>query len=67
MEIMRFEVTVSSHDLLRMGQTEPARMWVVTASDNYNDAQLEAAQFAHTLLAMYGSGYDMVTGVYPYV
>jgi hypothetical protein len=66
-EVMRFEVTVSSHDLLREGETEPARLWIVTASDSYNDAQLEAAQFAHELLTHYRSTYDMVTGVYPYV
>lgn len=67
MEVMTFEVTVSSHDLLRQHQTEPASLFIAVASDSYNDAFLEAAQFVYELLVYYRSTYDMVTGVYPYM
>jgi hypothetical protein len=65
MDIYSFDVTVSSHDLLKRGITE-ARLpgsphhhhRVVVAADNRDDAALAAAQMAACIPNA------MVTGVY---
>lgn len=66
MEIMCFEVTVSSHDLLRNGISEAESRFVSILDDNYGEAMATAAAMVLAREAMAGSPYDMVTGAYPY-
>jgi len=66
MELMNFEVTVSSHDLLREGKSEVESRFVVILDDNYGEAMATAAAMVLAREAMAGSKFDMVTGAYPY-
>ena len=65
-ELMRFEVTVSSHDLLRQGISEAESRFVAILDDNFGEAQATAAAMVLAREAMAGSPFDMVTGAYPY-
>lgn len=65
-EVMRFDVTLSDHDHLKAGRTEPHRMRVAVVADTYWDGQLAAAQFAATLHALRGLP-AMPTGAYPVI
>ncbi len=65
MERMKFEVTVTSHDLLRRGICEAQSRYVVIYSDDYTEARELAAQFVLAMEAMYRTGLDMVTNAYP--
>lgn len=64
-EEMRFEVMVTSHDLLRRGICEAESRFVVIYSDDYHGARELAAQFVLAMEAMYRTGMDMVTNAYP--
>lgn len=67
MELMKFEVTVSSHDLLRNGISEAESRFVAILDDNYGEAMATAAAMVLAREAMAGSPFDMVTGAYPYL
>lgn len=66
-ELMRFEVTVSSHDLLRQGVCEAESRFVAVMAEDYGDGQVMAAQMVYAREAMAGTKFDMVTGCYPYI
>ena len=66
MELMTFQVAVSSHDLLQRGICEAEYRYVAVMSDDYYDASLAAVQMVYAREAMAGSKFDMVTGCYPY-
>ena len=57
--VYSFDVTMSTHDLLKAGHTEPYRTRVVVDADTDHAAHLLAAQYAHEM-----NGYLIVTGVY---
>lgn len=68
-EQMKFEVTVTSHDLLRRGVCEAESRFVCVAAEDtatgYFEARELAAQFVLAMEAIYGTGMDMVTNAYP--
>ena len=63
---MNFEVTVSSHDLLRIGISEAESRFVAVLAADYGEGQALAAQMVMAREAMAGSKFDMVTGAHPY-
>lgn len=65
-ELMNFEVTVSSHDLLRIGISEAESRFVAVMADSYGEGMALAAQMVMAREALAGSPYDMVTGAHPY-
>lgn len=67
MELMNFEITVSSHDLLKLGVCEAESRYVAVMAESYGEGQVLAAQMVYAREAMAKSGFDMVTGAYPYL
>lgn len=65
-EAMNFEVTVSSHDLLRRGICEAESRFVVVLAESYGEGMALAAQMVMAREAMAKSPYDMVTRAVPY-
>lgn len=67
MQIMKFDVMFSSHDMLKMGITDADRVRVVVAADSFFDGQIMAAQFAMTLQTMRGRPANMPTATLPII
>ncbi len=67
MEQMRFDVTVTSHDLLKLGITEHRFRRVTVVAETYTAGRELAAQFVLALEAIRRTGLDMVTNAYPVI
>ena len=61
MEYQKYEVTATSHDLLKRGITEAETVYVGVMADTYAEGATLAAQVVACT-----SPYGYVTGVYPY-